>query len=519
MSPRALAAVSTGLAVAAAWLAVRTAWFPTALWLTLLLAVLALAPRERTLVPPAWAGVGLTLLAVGWVVALDHELALRLSLLCVAATLAFGLARLARLDDRTLTLIGLVLMATTVVAFHQVASSFDAAKADVGELPLSLQEAAATRLEVGRATGTSSLPGHFGAMLLLAAPLLAGGAVRSRGWRRWGLALALLPLLVGLVLSRSLAGVLVAALLVLFAGSWTRTRWWVVAAAGALGVMAALVVAARGDLGTLEPLVQRWINWKTTAWVVAQHPWLGVGLGGVGQAGQLAPEGAASLTPYTHNSYLQWIAEFGLAGAGVLGAGVWSLARLVRDGLSEHLPLALAVAAVPLHNLIDFSFYAPEVVLPWAVLLGALVGRLRPLPARPLPSSLLLVVLGGGFLLAALSWRGEIEVGRAARRPEGERPEALLDAAGWTPWAFTPVAMAVEAARVHGTGRETLDRLDVELREREWVRPRSSSWAEARAWTLLGAGHRGEALVWAREARRRAPSAHRLATLEHACAP
>jgi hypothetical protein len=519
VSPRALAAVSSGLAVAAAFLAVRTAWFATALWLTLLLAVLALAPCERRLVHPAWAGVGLALLAVGWVVALDHELALRLSLLCVAATLAFGLARLARLDDRALTLVGLGLAATAAVAFQQVASSFDAAMADVGDLPLSLREAAATRLETGRATGTSSLPGHFAVMLVLAAPLLAGGAVRSQGWRRWGLALALLPLLGGLVLSRSLAGLIVAAVLVFLAGLRTRARWWVAAAAGSLGVAAALVVAARGDLGTLEPLVQRWINWKTTAWVMARHPWLGVGLGGVGQAGLLAPEGAASLTPYTHNSYLQWLAEFGLAGAGALGAAVWSLARLVRDGLREHLPLALAVAAVPLHNLIDFSFYAPEVVLPWAVVLGALVARLRPLPARPLPSSLLLAVLGGGFLLAALSWRGEVEVGEAVRRPEGERPAALLDAAEWTPWAFTPLAMAVEAAQVHGAGRETLDRLDAELLERAWVRPRSSAWAEARALTLLAAGHRGEALVWAREARRRAPAAQGLATLERACAP
>lgn len=519
MSPRALATVSSGLAVAAAWLAVRTAWFPTALWLTLLLAVLALAPRERTLVHPAWAGVGLALLAVGWVVALDHELALRLSLLCVAATLAFGLARLSRLDDRALTVIGLALMATTAVAFLQVASSFDAARADVVELPLSLREAAAARLETGRATGTSSLPGHFGAMLMLAAPLLAGAALRSRGWRRWGLAAALLPLLAGLVLTRSLAAFLVAVLLVLIAGWSTRSWQWVALAVGALGVAAAVVVAARSDLATLEPLAQRWVNWKTTAWVIAQHPWLGVGLGGVGQAGQLAPEGAASLTPYSHNSYLQWVAEFGLAGAGVLAVGVWSLAGLVRQGMREHLPLALAVAAVPLHNVVDFSFYAPEVVLPWAVVLGTLAVRLRPLPRWPLPSALLLAVLGGGFLLAALSWRGEVEVGKAARRPEGARPEALLDAAGWTPWTFTPVAIAVEAARIHGANRETLDRLDVELQERSWVRPRSSAWAEARAWALVAAGRRGEAIVWVREARRRAPHAHWLGYLERACVP
>ena len=47
-----------------------------------------------------------------------------------------------------------------------------------------------------------------------------------------------------------------------------------------------------------------------------------------------------------------------------------ALARLLAAGRRKHLALTLAVAAIPLHNLVDFTMYTPEVLLPWAVLTG-----------------------------------------------------------------------------------------------------------------------------------------------------
>ena len=60
--------------------------------------------------------------------------------------------------------------------------------------------------------------------------------------------------------------------------------------------------------------------------------------------------------------------------------------------------------------------------------------------------------------------------------------------------------------------------VDRELASRCWVRPRSATWAELRARLLLARGHAGEALAWAREARRRAPWRSELAILEERCA-
>ena len=217
-------------------------------------------------------------------------------------------------------------------------------------------------------------------------------------------------------------------------------------AAGVVLAATVAVVASRHDLGSLEPIRLRWVNWQTTGWVFGQHPWLGVGLGGVGQAGLLAPTAAANITPYAHNTYLQLLAEFGIAGVGVLAAGVWALLRLIRSGVAAHPGLALAVATIPLHNVVDFSAYAPEVLLPWAVLAGTLAGRSLPLPERPLRGSVVLTLAGIGALLSTLAWRGEVELASAVA-PESARPvESALAAARWVPWE-------VDAGGVRGQPR------------------------------------------------------------------
>ncbi len=267
-----------------------------------------------------------------------------------------------------------------------------------------------------------------------------------------------------MVLTRSLAAPLVAAvLLVPLAARRLRSRL-VPLAAGVLLAVAVAVVALRHDLGNLEPIRLRWVNWQTTAWVFGQHPWLGVGLGGVGQAGLLAPTAAANITPYAHNTYLQLLAELGLAGAGLLAAGVWALLRLIRSGLTAHPGLALAVATIPLHNLVDFSAYAPEVLLPWAVLAGTLAGRCLPLPERPLRGGVVLALVGGGALLSTLAWRGEVELAAAATSPSARAVESALAAARWAPWA-------VDAGGVRGRPRP---------RERRARRRSSRAWT--RSW-------------------------------------
>jgi hypothetical protein len=172
---------------------------------------------------------------------------------------------------------------------------------------------------------------------------------------------------------------------------------------------------------------------------------------------------------------------------------------------------------VPLHNLVDFSLYAPEVVLPWAVLTGTLAGRLGAPVRRPTPAWLLLPLLLGGLAVSTLSWRAEAQAEQAVLLPRSERVAAAVAAAGWAPWTVSPLVVAAGEALAAGPSPSDAVALDAALAGRWWVQPRSAGWAEARARLLLAADRPAEALVWAREARRRAPWRGELQRLEDSC--
>ncbi len=518
MGARRLAIVAACAGVAAGWCAASFAGFSPLLWAVLLTAVLALPPGERRLAGPGWWLAGATVLALAWVVAADHELALRHTLLFAAAALLFGMARIAVPSGRLLGLVAAGLALTALVAIGQACGGLERAGALLGALPPGLREAAAARLATARVFGTAALPGHFALLMVMAAPLLADRLLRAVGWRRAGWASLLVLAGAAVALSRSLAAVGVAGVLLLALLARRRTGRAGIAAVAALVVLAGAVLAGRGDLARLEPLQLRWLNWRTAAWVFLHHPWLGVGLGGIGQAGLTAPTAAVNITPYAHCTPLELLAELGVAGVPLLAAAAWALARLLRLGWREHPALALAVAAVPLHNLVDFSAYRPEVLLPWAVLAGSLAGRVWPAPRRPVPAPALTALLAGGALLAALSWRSEAAASAAAGVPPAAAVETALVAARWAPWTVTPVEMAAGYALEPGSAPAALAVVGEKLAARWWVQPRSAAWAEARARLLLAQGRPGEALVWVREARRRAPWRDDLAGLEAACA-
>ena len=504
-------------AVAAAWVAAREPAFAPLLWLGLLLSCLALRPGERRFVSPVWLTAALAAFAVTWPTALDHEAAVRHALTFAAAALLFGLARARPPSDRALLVVALGIAATALVAGWQLAGGLDQAGAQVGQLPLAVQEAAAARLAGDRAFGTATLPGHFAALLLLAAPLGAAAIVRERGVARLGGVLTTALAVVGVVLTRSLAGAAVAAALLVLAAVWVLPRRWGVAAVVTAVVVVASLALARPDLTALSPVRLRWLNWRTTAWVAAQHPWLGVGLGGVGQASLTSPWAVDNSTPYSHNTLLQMLAEGGVASVGVLAALVVALVSPLRRTLATSPTLTLAVCVVPLHNLVDFSAYAPEVLWPWAVLAGTLAGRSLP-PPRPLPGWLLVPVLAGGVVLSTLLWRAGVELRAAQASSPPVAVEHAMRAARLAPWTVTPALEAAGVALDGPVPRASLIALDGLLGERGWVWPVSSGWAEARGRVLLALGRPGEALVWIGEARRRAPSRDDLLAWEARCA-
>lgn len=517
MKPGVQAAVTGGLAVAAAWLAAPRPVFGPLVWIVLLLAILALQPRARFLLDPWQLGLAVLVLALSWLVALDHEAAFRHSLLLLAALLLLALARLQPLPESGVFWVCVAISATALVAIWQAAGGLAAARLDLDVLPPAVREAAVARIEVGRSFGTAALPGHFAALLLLVFPPLLAALRLGPLWRR-GVAAAAAGLVgCGVLLTRSLAASLVAVVILAVALARGVRRRVAIGVVLALVALTAATLLWRTDIGTLEPVHLRWQNWQAAMQAWQSRPWLGVGLGGVGQALLSTPAGEINLTPYAHNSYLQVMAEFGVAGLPAVLLAVSWMVGIVRRGLTLETPLSLAVLVVPLHNLVDFSFYTPEVVLPWAVLAGTLAGRLGRVPDRPTPGWLLVPVLVAGAVLSTLAWRGETAVAAALAGDPETQVQDLVDAATWTPWAVTPLLTACHVAAERPAGDGTLTELEALLGERGWVRPLSGAWAESRARLLLGLGRQGEALLWAREARRRLPWRHDLVELEHAC--
>lgn len=514
-----LAVATTLCGALAGWFAAREPWFGPLLWIVFLVACLALLPAQRRLLDSRWLAAGVVLLGSSWLAAADHELALRHSLLFVAAAMLFGMARLAVPGDRALALLALGLALTATVAFGQTWDGLAVAQAGVGALPSGWQEAAAARLRGGRVFGTSALPGHYAALLMLVVPVLAERAWRSHRWPRAGYIAALTAVAAAVALTRSVAAIAVGCVLlvpVLVQSRRNRLAW---AGAAILVIAGAVVLASRADMGRLEPIQLRWVNWRSAAWVFAHHPWLGVGIGGVGQAALASPTGASNITPYAHNTPLQLLAEFGVVGVVPIAACVVALVQLLGRGWPSHKGLTLAVASLPLHNLVDFSAYAPEVLLPWAVLAGTLAGRVSRPPEKPLRSWALVGILGIGTLLSALSWRSEAALAAAETPGSAAAVEAAMAAARWAPWTVVPLEIAAGQALKGGRPAAELQRIDDALVDRAWVQPLSATWSETRGRLLLADRRPGDAVVWFREARRRAPWRDDLTALEAACAP
>lgn len=518
MASRRLAIGIGVAAAAAAWFAARAPLFAPLLWVGLLLGVLWLQPAARLLLSPWQLGLTVLVVAASWLAAVDHELAFRHSLLLLAVVLVLAMARLHPLARDEVLLLCLAVAATTVVAVLQARGGLSEAGLDVAILPPAAREAAATRIHVGRSFGTAALPGHFAALLLMAAPPLAAALAGGRRWRRAAAGCGLVLVVTGVVLTRSLSASLVGAAVLAIAllHGVSRPR----PAAAVAATLVALVAAAalwRTDVASLEPVRLRWRNWQAAVQAWRAHPWLGVGFGGVGQAVLATPAGEGNQSAYAHNTLLQLLAELGLAGLPAVALAARWLGATLRRGLAIDPPLALAVLVVPLHNLVDFSLYAPEVAIPWAVLVGTLAARGGSLPGRPTPAWLLVPVLVAGVFGATFLWRGETAATAALTGAREERVQRLADAAVWMPWAVSPLLTACQVAAEEPTAAGSLAALEAELGERVWVRPRSAAWAECRARLLIALDRRGEALVWVREARRRAPWRQDLGELEQVC--
>jgi O-antigen ligase len=483
------------LIIVALWSAWRPAETAALTPVLVALAALALVPwAHRRTAPPDLVRGCVAVLAVAVVAILsalggeDRAAAAgELALAAAAAALAFMASR-EEPRERLQRLLALGLAALALWALYQVTVGFERAGEAVAALPDALQANAAERIASGRAFASLLLPGHLAALLATALPILAA-AVRP-SWRSAGWLSGALLCGVGLLLTRSPIGIGLA-LLAVGALAARRRRTLLVIGLLALAVALAAVIASRSDVAKLDPVRLRVDNWQTAVWVWRSSPLTGVGLGSYGQATRAVPLAVGNLPAHAHSLPLEWLAELGLAGLVAAGALAIALAGLLWRLWPRRPELAVALAVVPLHNLVDFSLYTSGVAIPWAVLLGWGVAATR--PARPVveggrrrvPMVAASALAVAAALLHFTSVAVETAAGSAA--DSAQRVGGALEAQRLAPWRGSPPLLAAAAAIDLGDA----DRLAAAagaLERARWWRPRSASLAAAAGEVALARG-------------------------------
>jgi putative inorganic carbon (HCO3(-)) transporter len=115
--------------------------------------------------------------------------------------------------------------------------------------------------------------------------------------------------------------------------------------------------------------IMRWNYWKDTLAIIKAFPLTGVGLGNFN----------LTQSRFAHNSYLQIFAEMGILG---IISFLWLVISVLNRGLKtlngpcDKTQVSALIAAATIfliHNLVDFTFFLPEVALIWWVVLGLIV--------------------------------------------------------------------------------------------------------------------------------------------------
>jgi len=183
------------------------------------------------------------------------------------------------------------------------------------------------------------------------------------------------PLLLALLLTKSLGGLLslFLGLVIYFYLQGKLEKRRVLILSGLL-IIIILVVITRSVTGKqhIQPIfstIMRLNYWQDTLKIIKTYPFTGVGLGNFN----------LMHSRYAHNSYLQIWAEMGILG---IISILWLVVAVLKSvliniranlGNNQIICLVSACAIFLAHNLLDFTFFLPEVALIWWVILGLIL--------------------------------------------------------------------------------------------------------------------------------------------------
>ncbi|HEY5085657.1 MAG TPA: O-antigen ligase family protein, partial [Rhizomicrobium sp.] len=278
-----------------------------------------------------------------------------------------------------------------------------------------------------RASGTYVNPNHFAGLMLLALPLalmfLALEVGQRQRGRRFAVSFAdvlrqfaaskgtrvivwlaaIVLCLLGLMFSRSRAGISIGAIGIALTALIAAPRVGGSRAYGAVGVGLTLALGFGIAIG-LVPVLDRFaqpegiddgrIAIVTGALNMAGHYFpFGAGLGTFASLyPPYQPDAISALVHRAHNDYVEWLTEGGvLAALAIVAALALYITRVVmlvriKDKDATHclqLAAAISVLLLAMHGMVDFNFRIPANALLFAMLAGVLVARHDALATRP----------------------------------------------------------------------------------------------------------------------------------------
>ncbi len=324
------------------------------MWLPLVLWTAALALR----IPQSGVPNDLTALAGGPII------------LCAAATMQ---------DRQRRGLLPALLAAGTIISGFAIWQSLDllpdlaaaSAGAPAGSAQALLHEVASRH----RALGTFALPtllaGYLSLLIPLSIDMLTRQRTKSLSTRVLAYG-ALIFIGAGWLLARSLGAWM--SLAVACAVVWCKrrvTHRQIAAGLIAMVICGVAILAGRPGLwneaSAHHPLRNRLVYWQAAGRMIAQHPFRGVGPGQFARAYNTTTAAPDRWARHAHNTYLQMWAERGVL---AFIAWCWLIIAVLKQTASLSPWLAVALWTLPLHNLVDFSFYVPQVCFLWWYLAG-----------------------------------------------------------------------------------------------------------------------------------------------------
>lgn len=479
-------------------IAVGTAWFPieSRPWTAIVVAsvVLGLSPwgwrRSSPAVIRGLCATGCVLVLLVWSAfsGWDPSRAVGEIGLILAIVALVWLASRAEVPAGGHMVLALGLSALAVWGIWQAVIGLDFATPDLEALPDATRAYIEERVAGRRAFASLPLPSHLAVLLATALPLLVtrvratpAGMVAAVGS---GLAVA------GLVATQSPIGVGLAMLAVL-AVVMGKNHRLVLVMALLLAVTLVSVVAVRPDVLRLEPVALRIDNWRVALWLSHASPVSGVGLSGFAQASQNVPLVVGNRPAHAHDLPLEALAELGPVGLAACVVLALGLLHLLADLWPRDRALAAALAVVPLHNLLDFSFFVSGVAVPWAVLLGwGISCRGSPgVVSRQVRGRLIVVVAAAVAVAGTVLHTTSILVEETAASESQAlaRFDGSLIALRLAPWRVEPQFLLASAA-LDINNAAVFERTWDELEGRRWWRPRSAALAERRARVALARG-------------------------------